>query len=169
MLRADEADLFYDLSETVICRCGEPVVIKKVDDQWFIDYANPMVTELTKEHAKSMHILPAEYYDQHAGRPGLVPGAGLRAPGQLARHEVPVRREVDHRGHLRLHPLSRILSDIALRQRRLGQAGADGTEFFDYVLPGQGRPGPRGQAQRRGPASCWSGSGPTWTTGTRWT
>jgi leucyl-tRNA synthetase len=37
-------------------------VIKKVTDQWFIDYANQKFTDMTKEHAKSMHILPNDYY-----------------------------------------------------------------------------------------------------------
>ena len=62
MLEAGEADLFYDLSEEVICRCGEPVLIKRVDDQWFIDYANVELTMQSKEHAKDMNIMPGEFY-----------------------------------------------------------------------------------------------------------
>ena len=62
MIKSGEAELFYDLSEEVLCRCGQPVVIKKVDDQWFIDYANASLTENCKRHAKSMHILPQDYY-----------------------------------------------------------------------------------------------------------
>ena len=62
MIKSGEAELFYDLSEEVVCRCGKPVVIKKVDDQWFIDYANASLTENCKRHAKSMHILPQDYY-----------------------------------------------------------------------------------------------------------
>ncbi len=62
MLSANEGALFYDLSEDVVCRCGQPVLIKKVTDQWFIDYANQKFTDMTKEHCKSMHILPNDYY-----------------------------------------------------------------------------------------------------------
>ncbi len=62
MIKNGEAELFYDLSEEVVCRCGRPVVIKKVDDQWFIDYANAPLTDSSKRHAKSMHILPQDYY-----------------------------------------------------------------------------------------------------------
>jgi len=62
MISTGEAELFYDLSEEVICRCGKPVVIKKVPDQWFIDYGNKALTEDSKRHAKTMHILPPEYY-----------------------------------------------------------------------------------------------------------
>ena len=62
MIKNGEAELFYDLSEEVICRCGKCVVIKKVPDQWFIDYGNTELTGKSKEHAKEMEILPNEYY-----------------------------------------------------------------------------------------------------------
>ncbi|MEM3059358.1 MAG: leucine--tRNA ligase, partial [Methanomassiliicoccales archaeon] len=62
MISKGEAEIFYDLSEEVICRCGKPVVIKRVPDQWFIDYGNVELTENSKRHAKTMHILPPEYY-----------------------------------------------------------------------------------------------------------
>ena len=67
MLATGEAAAMYDLSEAVICRCGEPVVIKKVNDQWFIDYANLETTIASKEQAKHMDIFPAEYYQNIHG------------------------------------------------------------------------------------------------------
>jgi len=63
MIERGEAEPFYDLSEEVICRCGSPVVIKKVPDQWFIDYGNRDLTEASKQHARAMHILPSDYYN----------------------------------------------------------------------------------------------------------
>ncbi len=67
MIANGEADIFYDLSEEVVCRCGGRVVIKRVPDQWFIDYANATLTAQCKEHAKTMNILPAEYYSNIPG------------------------------------------------------------------------------------------------------
>ncbi|MDD1743802.1 MAG: leucine--tRNA ligase, partial [Methanomassiliicoccales archaeon] len=67
MMANGEADIFYDLSEEVICRCGGKVVIKKVPDQWFIDYANATLTAQCKDQAKIMNILPAEYYSNISG------------------------------------------------------------------------------------------------------
>ncbi|MDD1769389.1 MAG: leucine--tRNA ligase, partial [Methanomassiliicoccales archaeon] len=67
MISNGEAEMFYDLSEEVICRCGKPVVIKKIPDQWFIDYANARLTENSKQHAESMHILPPEYHTNIQG------------------------------------------------------------------------------------------------------
>ncbi|MFP4546111.1 MAG: leucine--tRNA ligase, partial [Methanomassiliicoccales archaeon] len=61
MVEQNEAEAFYDLSEEVICRCGQPVVVKKIPDQWFINYADQGLTERSKGHAREMHILPEEY------------------------------------------------------------------------------------------------------------
>lgn len=55
------ADIFYDLSEEVICRCGGKVVIKKVDNQWFIRYSDKKLTEDTINHSENMLLLPEQY------------------------------------------------------------------------------------------------------------
>ncbi len=62
MIDSGEAELFHDLSEEVVCRCGETVHIKRVDDQWFIDYGNKELTEKTSAHCRDMEIYPPEYY-----------------------------------------------------------------------------------------------------------
>jgi len=63
MISEGEADIMYDFSEEVVCRCGSPVVVKKIPDQWFINYADPDLTERSKEHARTMNILPHDYAD----------------------------------------------------------------------------------------------------------
>jgi leucyl-tRNA synthetase len=67
LLKGGQADLFMDLSEEVICRCGKKVSIKRIPDQWFIDYANKELTEMSKSQAKKMSIFPSEYYDNIQG------------------------------------------------------------------------------------------------------
>lgn len=61
LIKEKKADVFYDLSEEVICRCGRRVVVKKIDDQWFIRYSDKDLTEKSKEHVKEMNIYPEEY------------------------------------------------------------------------------------------------------------
>ncbi len=61
MLDSGEADMFYDLSEEVICRCGTDVVMGKIPDQWFIRYSDEELTEKSKAHAKKMNIKPETY------------------------------------------------------------------------------------------------------------
>ena len=67
MLDAGEAEPFYDLTEEVVCRCGRRVHIRRIDDQWFINYADPDLTERTKEHAKEMNLNPPEFADNVQG------------------------------------------------------------------------------------------------------
>jgi leucyl-tRNA synthetase len=67
MLEAGEASAFYDLSEEVVCRCGGKVVMKKIPDQWFINYADSLLTSDSRRHAESMSVFPREYYNNLPG------------------------------------------------------------------------------------------------------
>lgn len=62
LIKEGLADVFYDLSEEVICRCGGRVYIKKVDHQWFIDYGKEWLVKESIEHAKTMKVKPDDYY-----------------------------------------------------------------------------------------------------------
>jgi leucyl-tRNA synthetase len=138
MLRANEADLFYDLSETVICRCGEPVVIKKVDDQWFIDYSDPEVTARAKEHAKGMHILPSEYQTNVQGVLDWFRERACVRQGNWLGTRFPFDEKwiIEAISDSTLYPIFYLVApyvnDGSIRPDQMG------TEFFDYVLLGQG-------------------------------
>ncbi|MBU4070740.1 MAG: leucine--tRNA ligase [Candidatus Thermoplasmatota archaeon] len=67
MLEMGVADVMYDLSEPVICRCGAKVIMKLIPDQWFIDYGHPEVTEIAKAHVPKMNIQPQTYKDNLPG------------------------------------------------------------------------------------------------------
>lgn len=67
MLESKEAEIFRDLTEEVVCRCGQRVHIKRIDDQWFINYADRQLTDSTKEHCRDMTIFPAQYYENVQG------------------------------------------------------------------------------------------------------
>ena len=67
MIGSGEAELFHDLNEEVICRCGNPVMIRRVDDQWFINYADEGLTKRTSDHCRTMQINPTEYQNNVHG------------------------------------------------------------------------------------------------------
>ena len=67
MLASKEAEIFRVLTEEVVCRCGQRVHIKRIDDQWFINYADRQLTDSTKEHCRDMTIFPAQYYENVQG------------------------------------------------------------------------------------------------------
>jgi leucyl-tRNA synthetase len=67
MLKAGVADVMYDMSEPVICRCGGKVIVKLIPDQWFIDYGNREATQTAKNAVPGMFIQPQEYKDNLPG------------------------------------------------------------------------------------------------------
>ncbi len=62
------ADLMYETTTPVVCRCRQPCYIKVVEDQWFIDYGDPSWKDSTLRLLGGMRIIPEklrksfEYY-----------------------------------------------------------------------------------------------------------
>lgn len=134
-----KADLFYDLSEEVICRCGGKVIIKKIDDQWFINYADPELTEKSKKQAQEMSIFPKEYYDN---LPSILDWFGERACTRLGRwmgSKFPFDKKwtIEPISDSTLYPayyiVSKFVNNKTLKVDDLTE------EFFDYVFLGEGK------------------------------
>ncbi|MBU0456933.1 MAG: leucine--tRNA ligase [Nanoarchaeota archaeon] len=138
LIEEGHADLFHDLSEEVICRCGSPVVIKKIDDQWFIKYSDPELTERSKEQAKEMNIYPKEYQDN---LPSIIDWFGERACARLGNwlgSKFPFDESwtIEPISDSTLYPVyyivSKFFNDKTIALKDLT------TEFFDYVFLGEG-------------------------------
>src|SRR2546422_102971 len=54
-----QADLMYEPSGVVICRCMTPAIVKVVDKQWFLSYADPAWKAKVHEAIASMDLYPA--------------------------------------------------------------------------------------------------------------
>ena len=58
-------DKMYEiLNKPVYCRCGNEIVVKVLEDQWFIDYGNKEWKKLAHKALELMKILPEEYRSQ---------------------------------------------------------------------------------------------------------
>ena len=56
------ADSMYEImNKPVRCRCGTEIVVKVLQDQWFIDYGNPKWKELARKWLENNRIVPPEY------------------------------------------------------------------------------------------------------------
>ncbi|MCD6461577.1 MAG: leucine--tRNA ligase [Thermoplasmata archaeon] len=137
-----KADIFYDLSEEVICRCGERVVIKRIDDQWFINYSNPDWTEKSVDAARGMDILPREYYDNMPGvlewfqdRACVRMGSWLGTPFPLD-DKWTIEPISDSTLYPIYYLISKYVNDGSL------PVDAMTPEFFDYVFLGRGEAEP---------------------------
>ncbi len=61
MLADKEAAVMYEFAtRPVTCRCGTPVVIKIVEDQWFLNYADEKWKAKAKKCLDSMKLIPPE-------------------------------------------------------------------------------------------------------------
>ncbi len=138
MLESGQADLFYDLSEEVLCRCGNKVVVKRIPDQWFIDYANPGLTARSKEHALTMKILPTEYHENiQSVLEWYKERACVRLGNWLGtRFPFDKRWIIEAIADSTLYPayyvVSKYVNDGSLKPDGMTE------EFFDYVFLGKG-------------------------------
>jgi len=138
MLASGQADLFYDLSEEVLCRCGGKVLVKKIPDQWFIDYASPTLTERSKEHALTMKILPREYYENiQAVLEWYRERACVRMGNWLGtRFPFDQKWIIEAIADSTLYPAYYVISRYA--NEGVVKAESMTEEFFDYVMLGKG-------------------------------
>ncbi|MFH1276228.1 MAG: class I tRNA ligase family protein, partial [Candidatus Woesearchaeota archaeon] len=133
-----KADIFHDLSEEVICRCGNSVVIKRIDDQWFIKYSDPELTERSKEQAKEMKIYPKEY---HENMPAVLDWFQDRACARLgnwlgSKFPFDDKWTIEPISDSTLYPayyiVAKFVKNGTLKTEDLTE------EFFDYVYLGNG-------------------------------
>ncbi len=139
LLESGQADIFHDLSEEVICRCGSQVLIKRIDDQWFIRYSDAELTERSKEQAREMKIFPKEYHDN---MPAVLDWFSDRACARLgnwlgSKFPFDKRWTIEPISDSTLYPtyyiVSKFVNNKTLNVSELTE------EFFDYVFLGLGK------------------------------
>ncbi len=132
------ADIFYEFSVSVVCRCGNNVLIKLIPDQWFIRYSDIELTKRSKEHAKEMTIIPNEYYQE---LPGVLDWFNDRAcirQGSWLGTEFPFKDGwiIEPISDSTLYPayyiISKYINDGTITPNQLTE------QFFDHVFLGEG-------------------------------
>jgi len=138
MIDSGEAEIFYDLTEEVVCRCGMPVRVKRVDDQWFIDYGNEELTERTSEHCRDMNIFPPEFSENvHSTLRWFRERACVRQGNWLGtRFPLDEKWIIEAISDSTLYPLYYIISPYANDGRISSHNMTE--EFFDHVVLGKG-------------------------------
>ncbi len=58
--RGDGAIIYELINKPVYCRCGAEIVVKVLENQWFLNYGDPKWKSLAKELLNSMKIVPEE-------------------------------------------------------------------------------------------------------------
>jgi len=66
LLENGNGAVMYEFSSLpVICRCGSPCLVKVVEDQWFLNYADPKWKELALAAFSQMKLIPPETRAQY--------------------------------------------------------------------------------------------------------
>jgi len=137
LLEENKADIFYDLSEEVICRCGSKVVIKRIDDQWFIRYSDQELTERSKEQTKEMTFMPKEYQDNMLSVLDWFNDRACARLGNWLGSKFPFDEKwtVEPISDSTLYPIyyivSKYINNKTIKVNELTE------EFFDYVFLGK--------------------------------
>ncbi len=133
-------DIIYEFSEKpVVCRCGTPIIIKLVKDQWFLDYTSKEWKDLAKKCISKMRILPEDYkkelpqiIDWLAYRP-CVRRAGLGTEFPFEKGWI-VEPLSDSTIYMAFYIVSKYFNRKKIKLDELTN------EFFDYVFLGKGKP-----------------------------
>ncbi|MEM2730258.1 MAG: leucine--tRNA ligase [Candidatus Korarchaeum sp.] len=148
LIRDGKAHVFFEIANSpVYCRCGAKVLVKVVEDQWFIDYSNPEWKELTREALREMRIVPKELRREFeeaidwmrekacARKSGL----GTRLPFDP---EWIIESLSDSTIYMAFYTISNYINSGEVDPSKLDD------EVFDYVFLGRGDP--RGIASGKG-------------------
>lgn len=139
LLASKDAFSIYTISneEPVFCRCGYRIVVKIVDNQWFINYGDPAWKEAARQGLNKLEVFPSKYKPTFEK---VIEWINLRAaereqglgtrfplnPGHI------IESLSDSTIYMSYYTFIHILrgNGIAADQLR--------PEFFDYVLNGKG-------------------------------
>ncbi len=132
------ADVMYEImNKPVYCRCGTEIVVKILEDQWFIDYGNPEWKEIVRKALSKIRIVPPEYREdfkytiEWVQRRACARTRGLGtelpwAPGWI------IESLSDSTIYMAYYTISHKIKEYKLRAEQLTY------EFWDYVMLGKG-------------------------------
>jgi leucyl-tRNA synthetase len=140
LIKSGSADVMIDLSEEVICRCGEKVMIKKIDDQWFIKYSDKHLTELSKKHSETMIVKPEQYKNNLGNVLDWFQDRACARLGSWLGTRLPFDEKwiVEPISDSTLYPIYYLVSlyfnEGKIKLEEMNEI------FFDYIFLGKGKP-----------------------------
>jgi len=140
LIKSNKADIMYDLSEEVICRCGNKVIVKKIDDQWFIKYSDEKITSETKNHTKEMLIKPKQYKDNIQRVLDWFQDRACARMGNWLGTKLPFDKKwtIEPISDSTLYPIYYLVS-LYYNEGKI-KLDEMNEKFFDYVFLGKGKP-----------------------------
>jgi leucyl-tRNA synthetase len=134
LMEREALDVFYEFSvKPIFCRCGAEIVIKVIEGQWFINYADPAWKRRAKRCVEGMKIFPPDYkrdlpdvIDWLAERP-CARRRGLGTPFPFEEEWI-IEALSDSTIYMAFFLVSKFLNEGLIREDQLTDS------FFDYVF-----------------------------------
>ncbi|MEM1890160.1 MAG: leucine--tRNA ligase [Pyrobaculum sp.] len=130
--------VMYDvMNKPVYCRCGTEIVVKVLEDQWFISYGDVKWKENTKKLVEEMVIIPSEAKAQFAAtidwldKRACARTRGLGTPLSWASGWI-IESLSDSTIYMAYYTVIKRIRALGLGAERLTE------EFWDYVFLGEG-------------------------------
>jgi len=131
------ADVIYEMTGRVICRCRTPCHVKVVEDQWFIDYGDPKWKKRTQELLARMRVVPEklrksfEYYVDWMREKPCARKIGFGTPLPLDPEWI-VEPLSDSTIYMAYYTIARMINEERIAPSKLTK------DLFNYVFLGEG-------------------------------
>ena len=139
LMKSNDAFEIFALSnaEPVYCRCGTKVIVKAVENQWFINYGDSKWKEEVRTVFNGMSIFPEKYKHTFENVVNWIDvraterAQGLGTPFPLNPNHI-IESLSDSTIYMLFYTFSNILRSNGIRPEQLKP------EFFDYVITSKG-------------------------------
>ena len=137
LLSSKDAVMFWEIdNKPVYCRCGTHIVIKLLNDQWFIDYGNEEWKQKARECINAMSIIPEKNRADYLYTAGwLKEKACARAAGLGTRLPFDKSKMIEALSDSTIYMAFYTIVHL-LESEGIGELTE---EFFDYVFYGKGK------------------------------
>lgn len=131
--------IFEIMNRPVYCRCGSEVVVKVLENQWFINYGDPKWKGLTLEALNNMRLVPEETRKQYEAtvewlqRKACARSRGLGTELPWEKGWI-IESLSDSTIYMSFYTLIHKIRELAIPPSKLT------IDFWDYVLLGVGSP-----------------------------
>jgi leucyl-tRNA synthetase len=142
LARGDGAVMYEFSSLPVTCRCGSPCLVKVVEDQWFLNYADPQWKELALAAFSQMRLIPPETKAQYEFTVNWLREwpctrkIGLGTPAPWTEGWI-IESLSDSTIYMAYYTISHLLRQV--------EAEKLDDEIFDFIFQGRGEAGELGR------------------------
>lgn len=139
LIEMNLGDTIYEIiNKPVICRCGKECIVKIIENQWFIDYANKEWKELSHKAIEEMKIIPEIFRKEYHNTIDWLEeracarkrGFGTRLPFDK---DWIIESLSDSTIYMAYYTISNIIKEKRIDPEQLIP------EIFDYVFLGKGK------------------------------